>query len=130
MLICRLFKLPKPFNRHMSSLTEQIVRSSGNTGPVEELIIEKLSEELKPSFLKIANDSHKHSHHKAMQTASNIAESHFRIEIVSEAFRGKNLPMRHRLVYLILLEEFDKKGLHALQMKTKTQEEAARVRPN
>lgn len=130
MLLCRLVKIPIPLNRHMSSLTEQVVRSSGNTGPVEELIIEKLCEELRPSYLKVANDSHKHSHHKAMQTASNIAESHFRIEIVSEAFRGKNLPMRHRLVYLILLEEFDKKGLHALQMKTKTKEEAARAKSN
>lgn len=97
-----------------------IKRSSENPGPIEDLIVAKITAAINPSYLKIANDSHKHSHHKPMQLASNIQESHFRLEIVSDAFEGKNMPARHRIVYSLLDEEFKVHGLHALQMKTKT----------
>lgn len=110
--------------RRMSTLATVILRSSENTGPIEELIIEKITTALNPSYLKIANDSHKHSHHKPMQTASNVRESHFRIEVVSDVFKGKNMPSRHRVIYQLLDDEFQNKGLHALQMKTRTTEEA------
>ncbi|OBA19574.1 bola-like protein [Metschnikowia bicuspidata var. bicuspidata NRRL YB-4993] len=112
----------------MSASATQIVRSSEAAGPIEELIIAKISANLKPSFLKIANDSHKHSHHQPMQDASNVKESHFRLEVVSEEFQGKNMPARHRLIYLLLDDEFQNQGLHALQMKTKTAEEAEKAK--
>lgn len=47
------------------------------------------------------------------------------VEIVSEAFQGKPLVARHRLVYTLLKEELDA-GLHALALKTKTPSEVAR----
>lgn len=109
-----------------SSSSPVIIRSSEITGPIEESIIEKVTTALSPTFLKVANDSHKHSHHQAMQTASNVKESHFRLEIVSDSFVGKNMPARHRIIYQLLDDEFKTKGLHALQMKTKTVEEAAK----
>lgn len=107
----------------MLTSASKVVRSSEAPGPIEILIIKKITASLKPTFLKISNDSHKHSHHKAMILASNIVESHFRLEVVSNEFEGKNLPTRHRLIYQLLDDEFQNKGLHALQMKTKTEQE-------
>lgn len=43
--------------------------------------------------------------------------------IVSPEFAGKNQPARHRMVYKLLDEEIKEKGLHAIQLKTKTPEE-------
>lgn len=110
------------------SSTSPVILQSKVAGPIEDSIVEKITNSLAPTFLKVANDSHKHSHHQAMQTASNIKESHFRLEIISDLFVGKNMPARHRLVYLLLDDEFKNKGLHALQMKTKTVEEAEKAK--
>ncbi|ODV77821.1 bola-like protein [Suhomyces tanzawaensis NRRL Y-17324] len=110
----------------MSTSVPEIVKSSENPGPIELTIIDKLVSSLKPSYLKIANDSHKHAHHAGLRGASNVTESHFRIEVVSSEFEGKNMPSRHRVVYQLLDDEFKNKGLHALQMKTKTQAEVAK----
>lgn len=96
---------------------------SDNPGPIELSIIGKLTTKLKPSYLKICNDSHKHSHHAGMRGASNVSESHFRIEVISDEFEGKNMPMRHRLIYQLLDDELKNGGVHALQMKTKTSSE-------
>lgn len=53
-------------------------------------------------------------------------ETHFRLEIVSGAFAGLRQLQRHRLVNGILKEELEMvNGVHALQLKTKTPEEAA-----
>lgn len=52
-------------------------------------------------------------------------ETHFRIFITSEAFRGKAQPARHRLVYSLLRDEMNREGgIHALQLRTITPEEA------
>ncbi|KAK6204512.1 bola-like protein-domain-containing protein [Scheffersomyces amazonensis] len=103
-----------------------IIKSSETPGPIEETIVEKLTTNFKPTYLKIANDSHKHSHHAGMRGASNVVESHFRIEIVSNEFEGKNMPSRHRLVYSVLDDELKNQGVHALQMKTKTPGEVSK----
>lgn len=107
--------------RFMSSIN--IVRSSETPGPVEELIIAKVST-LNPTSIVVANDSHKHRHHKSMQQAENVQELHFRLEVVSDLFVGKPMPARHRLIYKLLDDELQNKGLHALQMVTKTVAEA------
>lgn len=110
--------------RAMKHIVPVIQKSGEKVGPIEELIIAKLSASLEPSRLVVKNDSHKHRHHQPMKDATNVQESHFRIEIESEAFKGKSLPARHRVVYALLEEEFNVKGLHALQMTTKTAQEA------
>lgn len=99
-----------------------IVRSE-SAGPIEDVIVDKIVKHFEPSYLKIANDSHKHSHHAGMRGASNVKESHFRLEIISDKFSGLNQPSRHRLVYQLLDDELKNKGVHALQMKTKTEAE-------
>ncbi|TGO18889.1 hypothetical protein BTUL_0007g01080 [Botrytis tulipae] len=94
--------------------------------PYEDIIRTRLTEELKPTRLEIFNDSSKHSHHQAM-AGSTSHETHFRVEIVSEAFTKKMQPARHRMVYALLKEEMAKEGgIHALQLKTRTPEEEER----
>lgn len=51
-------------------------------------------------------------------------ETHFRLVIVSDAFKAKPQPARHRMVYALLKEELDAAGgIHALQLKTQTLQE-------
>ncbi|QSZ28515.1 hypothetical protein DSL72_003013 [Monilinia vaccinii-corymbosi] len=92
----------------------------------ENIIRTRLTEEFKPTRLDIFNDSSKHSHHIAM-AGSASHETHFRVEVVSEAFAKKMQPARHRMVYALLKEEMATEGgIHALQLKTRTPEEDAR----
>lgn len=114
---------PHILNRAMSTSIKREIKSSENAGPIESEMINKIVENLKPSYLNIRNDSAKHAHHAGVRDAVNKTESHFDIEIVSDEFIGKSMPARHRIVYQILDDELKNKGLHALQMKTKTIEE-------
>lgn len=93
-------------------------------GPIELCIREKLTSQLSPVVLEIRNDSWKHASHHGLRPEANTTESHFKIDIVSEAFQGKSQPARHRMIYSILDDEIKNKGVHALQMKTKTPTEA------
>lgn len=81
----------KQFIRKMSSSIPQIIKSE-NPGPIEASIISKITNEFKPSYFKIVNDSHKHAHHAGIRGATNVTESHFRLEIISDVFDGKTLP--------------------------------------
>ena len=55
---------------------------------------------------------------------STSQETHFRVVMTSEAFKGKMQPARHRLVYGLLKEEMSREGgIHALQLRTRTAEE-------
>ena len=87
----------------------------------------KINEAFKPSALEVYNDSSKHAHHQAMQ--GNVStETHFRLVITSEAFKSKLQPARHRMVYALLSEELKREGgIHALQLKTRTPEEAEQL---
>ncbi|RLV94733.1 hypothetical protein JA1_001554 [Spathaspora sp. JA1] len=96
---------------------------SETPGPIELSILTKIQQSFSPTYLKIVNDSHKHAHHAGIRGATNTTESHFNIEIVSSIFEGKGLPSRHRLVYSLLDDEIKHKGVHALQLKTKTESE-------
>ena len=56
-------------------------------------------------------------------------ETHFALNIVSEAFRSKMQPARHRMVYALLKEELEREGgIHALQLRTKTPEEEEKLK--
>jgi len=94
--------------------------------PMEDAMRAKITAALSPSTLEIYNDSHLHSHHKAM-AGSTSQETHFRVVITSEAFKNKMQPARHRMVYALLKEEMAREGgIHALQLRTKTPEEEQR----
>jgi len=49
---------------------------------------------------------------------------HFSVRIVSDAFQGKNLLDRHRLVYEALAEPMKDGRIHALEIKTETKDGA------
>ena len=83
----------------------------------------KLQAALAPVSLSVANESHLHAGHSGNPSGAPDAETHFRVEAVSEAFEGKNPVARHRLVYNALGGEL-KAGLHALALKTRTPREA------
>ncbi|KAB2571740.1 putative bolA-like protein [Lasiodiplodia hormozganensis] len=95
--------------------------------PMEDSLRAKINETLKPTSLEIFNDSHLHAHHKAMQGVTS-RETHFRVNVVSEAFRGKMQPARHRMIYSLMRDEMAKEGgIHALQLRTRTPEEEQRA---
>lgn len=60
-------------------------------GPVQQAIVAKLREKFAPIHLEIENESYKHSVPRG-------SESHFKLLIVSDAFEGKAVIARHRLV--------------------------------
>lgn len=98
----------------------------GFPGPVEIAMREKLVTLLQPSKLIITNESQLHRHHAAMRSqGGGNGETHFAVQVISDAFKGKNTVQRHRLIYSALSEEFSQ-GLHALSLNTKTLEEAQR----
>jgi stress-induced morphogen len=91
--------------------------------PVAEAIQRKLSAALRPLRLSVTNESHLHAGHAGNPSGAADAETHFRVEVVSDAFVGLPLVARHRLVYAALQTELAE-GLHALALKTKAPAEA------
>ncbi|KIJ67940.1 hypothetical protein HYDPIDRAFT_107482 [Hydnomerulius pinastri MD-312] len=99
----------------------------GSRGTVEITIHEKLATLLQPSQLTITNESHLHRHHAAMRAqGGGNGETHFAVQVISDAFKGMNTVQRHRMIYSALSDELAQ-GLHALSLKTKTPEEAQRL---
>ena len=70
---------------------------------------------LQPQFLEVVNESDKHN-------VPEGSESHFKVTIVSDAFQGKMLLARHRMVNGILADELAQ-SIHALVLHTMTMEE-------
>ena len=60
-----------------------------------------------------------------MRDVQEKAETHFRLMVVAEAFQGKSLMQRHRMIYGLLDEEMKQGGVHALQLQTKTPSEVS-----
>ena len=91
---------------------------------------EALQEGLAPAELVIHDDSKQHRGHYDARAGQGkkgrTAESHFRLEIVSESFQGQNTVKRHRSVYALLQPLMEPRGtIHALSLKTLTPQEAA-----
>ncbi|KAK7203202.1 bola protein [Myxozyma melibiosi] len=97
--------------------------SSTTSTPYADKIKSKIEQTMNPVYFQLYNDSHKHAHHKPMAGNTN-PETHFRLEIVSDFFEGKRLPMRHRAVYQLFEKEMaEEGGIHAMQLKTLTPKE-------
>jgi BolA protein len=77
------------------------------------LIETRLREAFAPSTLVVSDESHLHAGHSGWREGG---ETHYRIEVVSDAFAGKSRVEIHRLVNAALSEAFDR-GLHALAIK-------------
>ena len=62
-----------------------------------DLITEKLRNAFAPESLHVEDESHRHEGHAGHRPGG---ETHFRLYIVSEAFRGKSRLERHRALIL------------------------------
>jgi BolA family transcriptional regulator, general stress-responsive regulator len=82
------------------------------------MIEKRLTEVFTPQSLNIVDESHKHAGH-----ASAGGAGHFAVEIVADAFAGKTLIQRHRLVYDALDDAMNTE-IHALSIKASTPAEA------
>jgi BolA family transcriptional regulator, general stress-responsive regulator len=90
---------------------------------VAETMERKLTQALAPQRLNIVDDSEKHKGHAGYREGG---QTHFRVEVVSDAFAGQSRVARQRRVYQILAEELAG-GVHALQLTTLTPEEDRRA---
>ena len=73
---------------------------------------ERLEQHFSPASLLIEDDSHHHAGHAGAAGG----QSHFRIRIVAEAFRGVSRLGRHRLVYAAV-EDLMRTDIHALAIE-------------
>jgi BolA protein len=76
----------------------------------EDVITRKLTDAFAPQSLEVVDESHQHAGHAGHRPGG---ETHFRVYIVAEAFRGKSRVDRHRLINAALATELAG-GVHAL----------------
>jgi BolA protein len=82
------------------------------------MIRERLSSALAPLELEITDQSHKHVGHAGALGGG----GHFSVLVVSQAFAGKPLLARHRLIYEALGDAMQRE-IHALSIKAMTPDE-------
>ncbi|MGH6768336.1 MAG: BolA family protein [Xanthobacteraceae bacterium] len=75
-----------------------------------ERITEKLTAAFAPARLDVVDESHQHAGHAGSRPGG---ETHYRVHIVSDVFRGKSRIERHRMVNASLAAELAG-GVHAL----------------
>ncbi len=82
---------------------------------VQEIIEQKIADDLSPSGLEVINESHMHN-------VPAGSESHFKVVVISDEFEGQRLIVRHQRINAILASELAG-PVHALAMQTLTIEE-------
>lgn len=75
-----------------------------------DIITKKLTEAFAPQSLNVLDESHQHEGHAGHRPGG---QTHFRVYIVSEAFKGKTRIERHRMINESLSSELVS-GVHAL----------------
>ena len=75
-----------------------------------DLITKKLTEAFAPQSLEVVDESHHHAGHAGHRAGG---ETHYRIHIVAQAFKGKTRLERHRMINSTLAGELAA-GVHAL----------------
>ena len=84
-----------------------------------DLITQKLTEAFTPQSLKVEDESHKHEGHAGSRPGG---QTHYRVYIVSQAFKGKTRLERHRMINQALADELQG-GVHALAIHATAPEE-------
>jgi len=96
--------------------------------PFENLRAQRLRERLvtrfAPTALTIEDESHLHAGHAGAAGG----QSHFRVTIVAEAFRGVSPIARHRMVYAAV-DDLLKTDIHALSLAASPPAEPATLDP-
>jgi BolA family transcriptional regulator, general stress-responsive regulator len=90
-----------------------------------DLITEKLLQAFAPESLHVEDESHRHEGHTGHRPGG---QTHFRLYIVSEAFRGKSRLERHRMINAVLARELAG-GVHALAIHAAAPEEWLERKP-
>jgi BolA protein len=85
-----------------------------------EAIRQRLGAALAPQELVVEDESHRHAGHAGARDG----RGHFRVRIVSAAFRGQLPLARHRAVYAAL-GELMQTDIHALAIDARAPEEVA-----
>jgi len=85
---------------------------------VERAMREKLAA-LSPVAIELEDESAQHAGHSGSRPSGG---SHWRLAIVSEAFRGKSAVARHRMVYEAL-GDLMKRDIHALRIEASAPEQ-------
>jgi BolA family transcriptional regulator, general stress-responsive regulator len=75
-----------------------------------DILTKKLSEAFAPHSLNVVDESHQHAGHAGARPGG---QTHFRVYIVSEAFKGKTRIDRHRMINHALADDLAA-GVHAL----------------
>jgi BolA protein len=83
-------------------------------------IEDKLSKAFALTRIEVVDESHLHEGHAGSRPGG---QTHYRVYIVSEAFRGKSRIDRHRMVNDILRAELQG-GVHALAIHARAPDEA------
>lgn len=81
----------------------------------KERITETLTRAFRPVRLEVVDES---AHHKGHAGWREGGETHFRVRIVADAFRGKNRVEMHRMINAALAPELAS-GVHALAIEAK-----------
>jgi stress-induced morphogen len=93
--------------------------------PVYNTIMSKLisSPILKPTSITLTDNfnSSQHANHVGSKGWAESGDSHFSLEVVSEAFEGLTLVKRHRMIYALLGETMQK--IHSLDIEAKSTSE-------
>ena len=84
-----------------------------------ETITNKLREAFVPESLEVQDESHLHEGHAGHRPGG---ETHFRVHIVSDAFKGKSRIERHRMINAALAAELSG-GVHALAIQAQAPDE-------
>jgi BolA family transcriptional regulator, general stress-responsive regulator len=82
-------------------------------GPIGKTITQKLQQAFQPQALTVIDESNQHHGHSGSHPSG---ESHFRIKIVAEAFKGKSRVAQHRMVNEVLAVELSSR-VHALALE-------------
>lgn len=80
---------------------------------VRDVMTEKLSAAFAPATLEVIDESHRHEGHAGSRPGG---QTHYRVRIVAEAFRGKSRLERHRAINQALAAEIAG-GIHALAIE-------------
>ena len=75
-----------------------------------DVLTKKLNDTFSPQSLNVVDESHQHEGHAGARPGG---QTHFRVYIVSEAFKGKTRIDRHRMINAALADDLAA-GVHAL----------------
>jgi BolA protein len=90
-------------------------RHAGTMTGAADRIRARLTEAFAPASLEVVDESDLHKGHAGHRPEG---DTHFRVRIAAEAFRGKTRVEAHRMVNAAMKGEFDR-GLHALAIEAK-----------